>query len=233
MSLGLDDIASGNEREDLRISVLHALNILDTPAEAGFDDIVRLVAEACDTPVALVSFVDVDRQWFKAKIGFDGCETPLDQSVCAHVVREKTLIVIPDLREDPRTKANTLVTADPHIRFYAGAPLITPGGEVLGSLCVIDDKPRAAGLTERQANTLVALARQVMIQLELRQALQQNAAQTKLLEAAQKDILAERTSERDRLWRISQDILVSLDTSGMFVSVSPAVTEILGWTPEE
>jgi len=233
MSLGLDDIASGNEREDLRISVLHALNILDTPAEAGFDDIVRLVAEACDTPVALVSFVDVDRQWFKAKIGFNGCETPLDQSVCAHVVREKTLIVIPDLREDPRTKANTLVTADPHIRFYAGAPLITPGGEVLGSLCVIDDKPRAAGLTERQANTLVALARQVMIQLELRQALQQNAVQTKLLEAAQRDILAERTSERDRLWRISQDILISLDTSGMFVSVSPVVTEILGWTPEE
>ena len=104
---------------------------------------------------------------------------------------------------------------------------------MLGSLCVIDDKPRAAGLTERQANTLVALARQVMIQLELRQALQQNAVQTKLLEAAQRDILAERTSERDRLWRISQDILISLDTSGMFVSVSPVVTEILGWTPEE
>ena len=101
MSLGLDDIASGNEREDLRISVLHALNILDTPAEAGFDDIVRLVAEACDTPVALVSFVDVDRQWFKAKIGFDGCETPLDQSVCARVVREKTLIVIPDFEGRP------------------------------------------------------------------------------------------------------------------------------------
>ena len=153
---------------DSRLSKLYQYNILDTPAEAGFDDVVRLASMICETPVALVSFVSFDRQWFKARVGFDSCQTPLDQSVCAHVVAGRELMVIPDLTQDDRTRDNPLVTGEPYIRFYAGAPLITPDDEVLGALCVIDDKIRPAGLTDRQVEALRALSRQVMTQLELR-----------------------------------------------------------------
>jgi signal transduction histidine kinase len=101
-------------------------------------------------------------------VGFDACETTLDRSVCAHVVAEQALLVIPDLTQDERTRSNPLVTGPPHIRFYAGAPLMAPAGQILGALCVIDDKPRPGGLTEVQRNALGILARQVMSQLELR-----------------------------------------------------------------
>ena len=151
-----------------RLSSLFGYQILDTPAEAGFDDVVRLASIVCETPVALVSFVSFDRQWFKARVGFDACQTPLDQSVCAHVVSERELLVIPDLTKDPRTRDNPLVTSQPNIRFYAGAPLVTPDEQVLGALCVIDDRVRPAGLTDNQAEALKILARQVMTHLELR-----------------------------------------------------------------
>ncbi len=154
---------------DSRLSSLRRYDILDTPPEAGFDDIVRLASLICETPVALVSFVSFDRQWFKARIGFDASQTPLDQSVCALVVAERKLVIIPDLTQDPRTRENALVTSGPSIRFYAGAPLVTPDDEVLGALCVIDDKVRPEGLTAAQAEALDILARQVMAQLELRQ----------------------------------------------------------------
>jgi two-component sensor histidine kinase/PAS domain-containing protein len=154
--------------DEKRLAALAAYGILDTPAEAGFDDIVLLASQICGTPVALVSLVAADRQWFKARIGFEPCETDLDSSVCAHALVEPDLLVIPDLQQDPRTEANPLVTGAPFIRFYAGAPLRAPSGEVLGSLCVIDGEPRPEGLTEQQASGLRNLARQVMSQLELR-----------------------------------------------------------------
>jgi signal transduction histidine kinase len=153
---------------DSRLSTLYRYDILDTPAEAGFDDVVRLASIVCETPVALVSFVSFDRQWFKARVGFDACETPLNQSVCAHVVAQRELLVIPDLTLDPRTRENALVTGGPNIRFYAGAPLVAPDDEVLGALCVIDDKVRPKGLSDTQAEALAMLARQVMTQMELR-----------------------------------------------------------------
>jgi two-component sensor histidine kinase/PAS domain-containing protein len=160
-----------------RLSALDIYNVLDTPPEQGFDDIVLLATQICETPVALVSLVSSDRQWFKARIGFEPCETDLDSSVCAHALGEPDLLVIPDLTKDERTKSNPLVTGDPHIRFYAGAPLRTPSGEVIGSLCVIDGVPRPQGLTEVQASGLRNLSRQVMSQLELRRALaERNAA---------------------------------------------------------
>lgn len=157
--------------DETRLAALADLNVLDTPAEPGFDDIVELAAQVCEAPVALVSLVAGDRQWFKARIGFDRSETDLDSSVCAHALVEQDLLIIPDLARDPRTMANPLVAGEPHIRFYAGAPLRTAAGQVLGSLCVIDGVPREGGLTPAQASGLRNLARQVMSQLELRQAL--------------------------------------------------------------
>ena len=166
--------------KDARLESLHQYNILDTPPEAGFDDIVRVAAAICETPICLVSFVSFDRQWFKARTGLEACETTLDRSVCAHVVEARALLVIPDLTQDPRTRANPLVTGPPAIRFYAGAPLITPEQQVLGALCVIDDRPRPAGLTPAQRDALSVLANQVMIQLELR----------RINEARERDLLA-------------------------------------------
>jgi two-component sensor histidine kinase/PAS domain-containing protein len=154
-----------------RLSALDLYNILDTPAEPGFDDVVLLATQICATPVALVSLVANGRQWFKARIGFEPCETDLDRSVCAHALVEPDLLVITDLTKDDRTRENPLVTGEPHIRFYAGAPLRTPDGAVIGSLCVIDSVPRPEGLTEVQASGLRNLSRQVMSQLELRRAL--------------------------------------------------------------
>ena len=162
--------AIGSIHDPERLSALDGYDILDTPAERGFDDIVSLASQICRTPVALVSFVTQDRQWFKARVGFDPCQTPLSQSVCYHALGLDDLLVIPNLTLDPRTARNTLVTGEPYLRFYAGAPLHTPEGAALGTLCVIDHQPRPEGLTSEQADALRALARQVMVQLELHRA---------------------------------------------------------------
>ena len=165
--------ATTRPKEDGRLAALARYDILDTPAEPGFDDIVQLATQLCQTPVALVSLVDRDRQWFKARVGFDCAQTPLSQSVCAHALRQDGVLTIPDLTLDDRTRHNTLVTGPPYIRFYAGALLETPRGERLGTLCVIDTVPRPDGLTPQQSAGLEALARQVMAQLELRHAVRQ------------------------------------------------------------
>ncbi|MCJ2069354.1 GAF domain-containing protein [Methylobacterium sp. J-030] len=170
-------------RDPDRLRALDAYGILDTPPEPGFDDIVVLARNACAVPVALVSLVTGDRQWFKARVGFPPCETDLDRSVCAYVLAESDLLVIPDLTTDSRTGANPLVTGDPYLRFYAGAPLRTADGLVLGSLCVIDHAPRPAGLTPVQAESLRALARQVMAQMDLRRTAIEREAHVRTLEA--------------------------------------------------
>lgn len=151
-----------------RLAALDAYAILDTDAEASFDSIVLLTRTVCSVPVSLVSLVASDRQWFKARTGFASCETDLASSVCSHALGRPGLLVIPDLRLDDRTRNNPLVLNGPRIRFYAGAPLVTPEGQTLGTLCAIDVIARPEGLTEEQADGLRALARQVMAQLNLR-----------------------------------------------------------------
>ncbi|MDF7776563.1 HWE histidine kinase domain-containing protein [Sphingomonas sp. AOB5] len=168
-----------------RLDALADLAILDTAPEQGFDDIVELASHICRTPVALVSLVDRDRQWFKAGVGVDMCETPISQSVCRHGMGSTEMLIIPDLTMDPRTAANTLVTEPPHIRFYAGAPLVTAEGVTIGMLCVIDLEPRPEGLTDEQAKMLRALSRQVIAQLELRSALRAADEHESRLRAAQ------------------------------------------------
>lgn len=161
--------------EAARLAALAAFDILDTPPERGFDDIVHLARRLCAAPVALVSLVDGHRQWFKARAGFPACETDLDRSVCKFVLTEPGVLQIPDLTRDPRTRANPLVTGEPRLRFYAGAPLRTSEGLVLGSLCVLDHAPRPGGLSAGQVEDLEALARQVMGQLLLRRSLSDRA----------------------------------------------------------
>ncbi len=154
------------------MAALLSYRVLDTPPEAQFDDVVSLARTVCRTPVALVSLIAADRQWFKARSGIDDLtETPLDQSVCVHAIREPEILVIPDLAQDVRTFGNTLVTGGPQIRFYAGAVLRTPEGLALGAVCVIDSVPRPEGLTDEQRAGLLALARQTMAMLEYRRAL--------------------------------------------------------------
>jgi two-component sensor histidine kinase len=157
--------------EDERVAALRSYDILDTPPEPDFDDVVRLVAQVCEVPRAAINLIDEDRQWFKAEIGLGMRETPIDVSICAEVVLRPGLTVIPDVREDPRLASNPLVTGEPHIRFYAGVLLETSDGLPLGTLCVLDDDVR--DLSAPQAFALQTLARQVMALLELRRALAQ------------------------------------------------------------
>jgi signal transduction histidine kinase len=174
-----------------RLSALYSLNVLDSPAEKDFDDIVALAAAICGTPMSLVSLIDVDRQWFKARIGTDLTETPREISFCSHAILGKDLLVVPDAREDSRFADNPLVGDEGGIRFYAGAPLVTTDGFALGTLCVIDSEPRRLDLEQTQA--LRALARQVTSQLELRRysvALANTTARLQELER-HKDDLAE------------------------------------------
>ncbi|MEA2839577.1 MAG: hypothetical protein QOF41_907 [Methylobacteriaceae bacterium] len=157
--------------EAQRLEALESYGILDTPAEPAFDDIAKLAAQICDAPIALVSLVGKERQWFKSELGIGIPETPRSVSICASALREKELLVVPDLARDARFAENPLVTGDPHVRFYAGAVLRTPEGLPLGTVCVLDHVPRPQGLKDGQAFTLRVLARQVMTQLQLRRAI--------------------------------------------------------------
>ena len=153
--------------EQERLAVLRDFAVLDTPSERAFDDIVELAAAICDVPIALVSLVDEDRQWFKSRVGLQVSETPRDLSFCAHAIQGgDDMMVVRDATADPRFKDNALVAGAPHIRFYAGVPLASAEGAGLGTLCVVDTRPRE--LSERQMGALRVLARQVQAQLELR-----------------------------------------------------------------
>ncbi|AEV82910.1 sensor histidine kinase and response regulator of a two component complex [Actinoplanes sp. SE50] len=149
-----------------RLAALQAYEVLDTEAEHDFDDIVMLAAQLCDKPIALISLIDADRQWFKARYGTDLCEGPRAGSICSHAMYDEDVLQVCDARRDPRFAACPTVTGAPHIRFYAGAPLISPLGKPLGTLCVADPEP--GRLTDAQRHGLRVLARHVVTQLELR-----------------------------------------------------------------
>jgi GAF domain-containing protein len=153
-------------REAARLEALRQYRILDTAPEQAYDDITSLAAFICGTPIALISLVDADRQWFKSRVGLDALETSRDASFCAHTILGDHILVVKDAHQDDRFRENPLVTGPPHIRFYAGVPLRTPDHAQIGSLCVIGHEP--GELSEVQSRTLEALGRQVVLQLELR-----------------------------------------------------------------
>ncbi len=158
---------SRSEDEAARLAALHRYEILDTEPEQAFDDITRLAAYICGTSTALISLIDDSRQWFKSKVGLDMTETCRDVSFCAHaILQPNKVLIVPDTLLDERFATNPLVTSAPHIRFYAGVPLVTPEQHVLGALCAIDFVPRQLSL--EQVEALQALGRQAIAQLELR-----------------------------------------------------------------
>ncbi|QNE05733.1 sensor histidine kinase [Croceicoccus marinus] len=211
-----------------RLAALAEYEVLDSEAEEAFDEIVFTAKTVCDTPMALISLVDRDRQWFKARIGFDPCQTPIEQSVCSHGMYSDELMVIPDLTADPRTRDNRLVDAPDGVRFYAGAPLVTPGGAVIGMLCVLDVKVRPGGLDPAQRRILKSLSKQVITQLELRKSLrtaeremEQHKSQTEVLKRASKRLqLAEEAGNVGAF---------ELNCQTRMVKVSPEFCRIYGF----
>jgi PAS domain-containing protein len=164
-----------NESE--RLAALQRYEILDTDPDQKFDDLTLLASHICHAPIALISLVDAERQWFKSRVGLTTSQTPRSISFCGHAIFEDDVMVVPDAAADARFSDNPLVTGEPNVRFYAGAPLMTPEGHALGTLCVLDRVPRE--LTPAQLDALRALARQVVAQLELRRRLQQEREQAK------------------------------------------------------
>lgn len=154
------------KNEKKRLEVLWQYDILDTVPERVFDDLTELAATICEAPIALITLVDENRQWFKSRLGITATETSRDVSFCGHAIMEDKLFIVPDAAHDERFARNPLVLGDPKIRFYAGAPLVTPDGHALGTLCVIDKVPRI--LRPEQKRALEILSRHVMTQLELR-----------------------------------------------------------------
>jgi two-component sensor histidine kinase len=152
-----------------RLAALHDLDVLDSPREAEFDDVVALASRICETPISVINLIDADRQWFKAETGLGVRETPLDTSICAHAILTHDFLEVPDTLRDARMADNPLCQSDPGLRFYAGALLTTESGHAVGTLCVLDTRPRK--LTDLQRDALQVLARQVMKQLNLRVAL--------------------------------------------------------------
>lgn len=153
--------------EIARLEALRRYHLLDTAPEACFDDFTQLAARICGTPISLISLLDENRQWFKSRVGIEAVETPREMAFCDHAITDPhQVMVVDDAAEDQRFCDNPLVASDPHIRFYAGAPLVTGDGYALGTLCVIDRQPRT--LSDADRDSLARLGRRVVAQMELR-----------------------------------------------------------------
>jgi GAF domain-containing protein len=182
----MKDMNRSAKKEQARLDALYQFDILDTEPEQDYNDIVGLAAELCVTPMALISFVDHDRQWFKASLGLGLSEISREVSLCAYAIQQSDILVVPDTLEDVRFSQNPLITLAPGIRFYAGVPLTTGDGHSLGTLCVLDNRPRM--LRANQIAGLRALGRQVMKQLVFRQHVKELGRQKALLEDQSKQL---------------------------------------------
>lgn len=188
--------------EEARLKSLYDYEILDTLFEEEYDNITRIAAQICNTPVSLITLLDRDRQWFKSNYGMGGSETPREVAICNYTILDKdNVLVIPDLRKDERYATKPFVTGEPYLVFYAGAPLVTPDGYVLGSICVLDAKVNA--LTEDQLNALKALAQKVMTKMELQK-------KVKELKATRQELNEAYLQLKELLHIVSHDIKTPL-----------------------
>jgi anti-sigma regulatory factor (Ser/Thr protein kinase) len=234
----------GHEAE--RLAALRRYRILDTDPEAPFDDLALIASQICGTPMALITLVDADRQWFKARVGITTRETSRSISFCAHAIEHEGLFIVPDAREHRAFRDNPMVTGDPYVRFYAGAPLITPDGHALGTLCVVDRVPRT--LTREQLDALVALKRQVEAQLELRGnliELRQALAERDRAEAEQQALIGQLRTALSQVNRLSAlvpycsacqfNMVIDADPAAI-PKISAGVTQMLahkGWAEND
>ena len=234
-----------------RLAALRACEILDTPPEVAFDRIVKLATQSLDVPVAAVSFVDDDRQWFKAAIGSPFCECPRQHSFCAHAILEDDVFVVPDATRDPRFAANPLVTGGTQVRFYAGAVLRAPGGQALGALCVVDTRPRELDergrgiLRDLAAMTMDALAlrtRNLLLQEQHDLVQDRRDALTEINGVLQAEIAQQKRVDRERrrseeryrqVFNRGSDQAIVHDGEGRIVDVNATTCETLGYTREE
>ena len=239
----------GNETARLR--VLRELGVLDTPPEPAFDDITALAAHVCKRPIALVSLVDTDRQWFKSGRGLDVQETPRDIAFCAHaILNPEEVMVVPDTQQDERFADNPLVTGAPHLRFYAGAPIVTADGEALGTVCVLDRQP--GELTLEEVEALRALARQAMARLasrcgevtllraeldKARQQIEAHEANLSRQEEMQKALRAEHSFREAVIELAAEGVCVFHSVASypfmQFTVWNKRMTEISGYTMDE
>jgi GAF domain-containing protein len=197
--------------EEARLATLSLYRILDTAEEQFYDDITKVAAYIADTPMALITMVDRDRQWFKSRIGLDATETPREHSFCAHAIKTPRVpFLVRDAKQDERFSNNPYVTGDPNVRFYFGYPLLVDYKNALGSLCVIDTKPRELGL--KQVDALAALSRQVVMMLKIRKDV---AALGDIIDKfpASKPESARRMDEVDRLTLDLHNILFKKQTT--------------------
>jgi GAF domain-containing protein len=188
------------KNEVKRIEILWKYDVLDTVPEKAFDELTSLAAYICEAPIALITLVDENRQWFKSKVGISLRETSRDISMCAHAILQKEIMIVPDATKDRRFKDNPFVVSEPKIRFYAGAPLLSSSGHALGTLCVIDTVPRE--LTGDQKKALSVLSHHVMAQLELRRKSRELGISNDHCEKLKRDLAvaqAENTRLRNKL----------------------------------
>jgi PAS domain S-box-containing protein len=215
--------AAAPENEDLRLEALRSYRVLDTAAESAYDDITYIASLICGAPISAVSLIDESRQWFKSRIGLNDPETSREIAFCAHAIRGQGVFTVANTLEDERFRDNPLVTGDPELRFYAGAPLVTPAGYAVGTLCVMDRRPRE--LTPEPTSALQRLAAQVVALLELRKRVDELADTRRDLEESldlQKAVLN------------SADFsIISTDVDGTIRGFNAGAARLLGYTAAE
>jgi GAF domain-containing protein len=199
------------ENEKRRLKALRDYEILDSLSEVEFDRITELASLICDVPISLISLIDENRQWFKSKVGLGVNETSRDLAFCAYAIMDTDILEVEDATKDDRFKNNDLVTSDPNIRFYAGYPLIDLKGYALGTLCVIDRKPKILSATQKRALQLLS-----------------DDVTTLIIERRQKEELR----NFEKLFKLSNDLICVAGTDGYFKKINPAFEKVLGWSSE-